>query len=238
MKVAVGLIFAHGFPIPPAFLKGVFDWYGALLTGSGNALLPLDRQITDARLIYSEDFPVDAARNDICRVFLDQATDDYEYLVFLDADMRHPAQTVHRLVGHNLPIVTGRYQMRKPPFQTVAMRKVGPGPREYKAIEDQQGLAPIDAAGAGVLCIRRDVLRDLRLLLGDNWFQYQVGENGLRSISEDMWFFEHAKRAGYPAFCDLDLSCTHVAQFEVGPNWHTPFREAYDKATATVEVGQ
>ncbi len=230
MKVGIGLVLTHGFPVPTAFIKGIFDWYGAVLTGAGNATLAPEDQITDARLIYSEDFPVDAARNDICRVFLDES--DFDGLVFLDADMRHPAHTIHRLVSHRLPIVTGRYQMRRPPFHTVAMKKVGDGPRDYKAVEEQQGLVQIDAAGAGVLYIRRDVLETMRERGGENWFQYQVGENGLRSISEDMWFFERAKDAGFPAFIDLDLQCTHVSAFEIGPQWHQPFREAYDAAVA------
>lgn len=228
MKVGIGLVLTHGFPVPTAFIKGIFDWYGAIVSGAGNAGLHPDQQISDVRLIYSEDFPVDAARNDICRVFLDQS--DFDGLVFLDADMRHPASTIHRLVSHNLPIVTGRYQMRRPPFHTVAMKKVGDGPRDYKAVEEQAGVVQIDAAGAGVLYIRRDVLASIRERIGENWFQYQVGANGLRSISEDMWFFEQAKAAGFPAFCDLDLQCSHVASFEVGAHWHQPFREAYEQA--------
>jgi hypothetical protein len=228
LKVAVGLIWSHGFPVQTAFVKGVFDWYGALVTGQGNTP---DCTITDVRLIYSEDFPVDAARNDIVRTFLNDAP-DYEYLVFLDADMRHPAHTIHRLVGHRLPVVTGRYQMRKAPFQTVAMRRTGDGPHAYKAIEEQRGMVKIDAAGAGVLAIRRDVLEAIREKHGENWFQYQMGPNGLRSVSEDMWFFERAAEAGYPAFCDLDLVCSHVTHFEVGPQWHAPFRDAYNEAMA------
>ncbi len=166
------------------------------------------------------------------RAFLDQADAGYEYLVFLDADMRHPSDTVHRLVGHGLPIVTGRYQMRKPPFHTVAMRKTGDGPHDYKSIAEQSGVVPIDAAGAGVLAIRRDVLEGMRTAIGDNWFQYQISEKGLRHISEDMWFFEQAKAIGFQAFCDLDLQCSHVASFEVGAQWHTPFRTAYETAVA------
>lgn len=234
MKVAIGLVLTHGFPIPVPFLKGVFDWYGAILTGSGNAILREEDQITDARLITSEDFPIDAARNDICRTFLDQY--DGEYLVFLDADMRHPAETIHKLVSHGAPIVTGRYQMRRPPFQTVAMRKVGDGPRDYQAVPEQSGVVPIDAAGAGVLAIRRDALEKVRVVHGDEWFAYQQGPNGLKSVSEDMAFFQRAKALGIPAICDLDLQCSHVASFEVGASWHQPFREAYDKAKASVAV--
>ena len=31
-----------------AFVKGLFDWYGAVLTGTGNALLPSEKRISDA----------------------------------------------------------------------------------------------------------------------------------------------------------------------------------------------
>lgn len=234
MKVAIGLILSHGFPVPTAFLKGVFDWYGTTVSGVGNALLPPERRIDQARLIYSEDFPVDAARNDVCRVFLDGTDASFEYLIFLDADMRHPATTIHQLVAHGLPLVTGRYHMRRPPFQAVAMRRTGQGPHDYKAVEEQSGLVPVDAAGAGVLAIRRDVLEVLRARLGDNWFQYQVGPKGLRSISEDMWFFEQAAAAGFQAMADLDLRCSHVASFEVDAEWSAPFIAARDAAKAGV----
>lgn len=234
MKVAVGLVLTHGFPIPVPFLKGVFDWYGAVVTGAGNQGVPPEQHITDARLIYSEDFPIDAARNDIVRVFLDQS--DFDYLVFLDADMRHPATVLYELTRHGLPIVSGRYQMRKPPFQTVAMRRVGEGPHDYRAIDEARGIVPIDAGGAGVLAMRRDVLEQMRAEFGDEWFFYQKGPSGLRNISEDMGFYERAKALGVPAVCDLSIECTHVASFEVGAQWHTPFREAYDKARVEVAV--
>jgi hypothetical protein len=161
---------------------------------------------------------------------------DGDYLVFLDADMRHPGDVVHRLVSHGAPIVTGRYQMRRPPFHTVAMRKTGDGPRDYKAIEEQAGVVPIDAAGAGVLAIRRDVLERMRALHGDEWFAYSMGPNGLKSVSEDMHFFERARAMGIQAVCDLSIKCSHVATFEVGAEWHQPFKEAYDKATTAVPV--
>jgi hypothetical protein len=234
MNVAVGLILSGGFPVPTAFLKGVFDWYGATVSGSANSGRPDEGCITQARLIYSEDFPIDAARNDICRVMLDKS--DAAYLIFLDCDMRHPSTVLHDLVRHGLPIVSGRYQMRKAPFKTVAMRKVGAGPRDYDSITEQSGVVPIDAGGAGVLAIRRDVLETIRDKDGDEWFRYQVGPSGLRHVSEDMHFFERAKACGFPAVCDLDIVCSHVTSFEIDPGWHTPFRTAHDAAKVSVAV--
>jgi len=233
VKLAIGVLLSNGFPVPAAFVLGLAELLQSVLTGTGNELLPVARKLTSARLINSQGFPVDTARNEICRLVLDN--DDADYLLFLDADMRHPANLAHRLLSHNLSLVTGRYQMRKPPFHTVAMRKAGPGPHDFKAIEDQRGLVPIDRAGAGCLLIARQVLEDVRLLAGDNWFQYQAGPSGLRTVSEDMWFFEQAQLAGYQPWCDLDAVCGHIASFEIDPGWQKPYLEARDRAVATAE---
>lgn len=228
MKLAIGLLLANGFPVPAPFVTGFADLLTCVLTGAGNSLLPPKRQITSARLITSPGFPIDTARNEVCRLFLDEDTADY--LLFLDADMRHPKDLAHRLLANNVPLVTGRYQMRKPPFHTVAMRKAGPGPHDFKSIDEQHGLVPIDRAGAGCLLIAREVLEKVRAHAGDNWFMYQVGPNGLRTVSEDMWFFEQAQACGYQPWCDLDTVSTHVAQFEVDPSWNQRVVQARDAA--------
>lgn len=230
MKVTIGLLLSNGFPVQAPFVLGLLDLMSVLISGRGNAELPVGHGITDARVISSQGFPIDTARNEVCRLFLDQ--DNGDYLLFLDADMKHPATLAHRLVSHQLPLVTARYQMRKPPFHTVAMRKVGSGPHDYKSIAETSGLVPVDAAGAGALLVHRSVLEKVRANEGDNWFQYQVGPNGLRTVSEDMWFFEKAKAAGFQAYADLDCVCTHVASFEVDPSWHAPYRERFDAIEA------
>jgi hypothetical protein len=236
VKLAIGLLLTNGFPVPAPFVLGLADLLAHVVSGQGNQGLSPDRQITNAHVISSQGFPIDTARNDVCRLFLDQSTSDA--LLFLDADMRHPPTLPHRLVGHGLDVVSGRYQMRKPPFHTVAMRKVGSGPNDYKAIDQQAGLAPVDAGGAGALFITRRVLVAMRARVGDDWFRYQVGPTGLRTVSEDMWFYEQAKACGFQAYVDLDAHCTHVAQFEVDAQWSVPFREAYAKATQPVNIGE
>lgn len=230
MKLTIGLLVANGFPVPAPFVLGWTDLLTGILTGAGNALLPNDLQIDACRVINSQAFPIDTARNEICRLFLDE--DDGSHLLFLDCDMRHPADLPQRLLRHRVPVVTGRYQMRKAPFHTVAMRKVGAGPHDYKAIEEQSGLVPIDAAGAGCLLIERPVLETIRAIAGDDWFRYQVGPTGLRTVSEDMWFFEQTRACGYQPWCDLDAVCTHIASFEIDRGWNETFLQARDRQLA------
>jgi glycosyltransferase involved in cell wall biosynthesis len=239
--VSIGLILSNGFPVPVHFVLGLMDLQHSILTGETNASLPPALKIDRLRVINAQGFPVDAARNEVCRAFLDDGTDDY--LLFLDADMRHPRDLMWRLLRHQRDIVTGRYQMRRAPFHTVAMRKVGTGPHDYKAIEEQHGLAPIDAAGAGCLLITRKVLETLRTKSQlfaedgeptDEWFRYQVAANGLRSVSEDMFFFERAKAAGFTAWCDLDAVCSHVASVEITPEWQEPYLQAKNRIERSV----
>lgn len=229
MKVCIGLILSHGFPVPAPFVVGYSHLLQTVLTGIGNVGRRRDQAITEARVIISHAFPIDTARNEIVRLFLDQDTADA--LLFLDTDMKHPPDLAHRLASHGLDLVTGRYQMRRPPFFTVAMLKTGDGPNDYQAVDKMRdhvrGLMPIDAAGAGALFIRRPVLEAIRQRIGDDWFRYQQGPDGLRTVSEDMWFFEQAKEAGYQAYLDADAPCKHIGQFEIDAHWHAPYLAAY-----------
>jgi len=227
LKVSIGLILANAFPVPAPFVTSYTALLQQLLTGEGNRILPPDRQITDARIITSHAFPIDTARNETVQLFLDE--DDGDYLLFLDTDMTHPPDLPHRLVKHRLDLVTGRYNGRREPFHTIAMRKTGPGPNDYqsidKLVDPLRGVVPIDAAGAGCLLIARRVLEDVRRHVGaDEWFRYQDSPRGIRTVSEDMFFFEQARAIGHYAFLDCDAICGHVGNFVVNADWHEPFK--------------
>lgn len=231
MKVTIGLICSHGFPVPAPFLIGFADLQRVLISGVGNDLLHPALHITTSRVMVSDSFPTDVARNQLVRMFLDH--DEGDYLLFLDTDMKHPPDIAHRLVAHDQLVVTGRYQTRRPPFLTVAMRKTGSGQHAYNAIDRLEpvvaGLMPIDAAGAGALLIHRQVLVKLREKLGDDWFRYQDGPDGLRTISEDMWFFEQVRALGIQPYLDADVICAHVGQFEIDASW-APKPELLERA--------
>lgn len=239
MKLVIGILLSHGFPVPAPFVISYSHLQQTLLTGAGNHLLPADRQIDSARVLFGQDFPVDHARNRLCQLFLDES--DGDALLFLDADMTHPPDMPHRLVAHGKDVVTARYVMRKPPFFTVAMRKVGDGAEDYQAVEKLlplhrvRGLLPIDAGGAGALLISRKALEAIRARVGDDWFRYQDGPAGLRSRSEDMWFYEQARAAGFQPYLDADLRCGHIAQMVVDDRNHEPYHEQYMRAATDVD---
>jgi hypothetical protein len=108
----------------------------------------------------------------------------------------------------------------------------------YQAIEkltdEVKGLMPIDAGGAGALLISRATLQAIRSRVGDDWFRYQDGPDGLRSRSEDMWFYEQAIACGVQPHLDADLRCGHIANLEVDDRYHAPYADAFRRAKAEV----
>jgi hypothetical protein len=235
VRVAIGLIMANGFPASAPFVMSWTRMLQGLLTGSFNGCYGEGAVVTELNVIYGQDFPIDFARNRVCQLFLDEDPRS-DYLLFLDVDMTHPPETLHKLLSADEEVVTGRYTMRKPPFFSVAMRKVGDGPADYQAIEKLEshvtGLLRIDAAGAGCLLISRRVLSEIRASNGgvNEWFRYQDGADGLRSRSEDMFFFEECRRIGVQPWLDADLWCGHERREIVTPKDHEPYRQALKTA--------
>lgn len=225
MKLALGVLLANGFPVPVPFFLSYVELYARLQAGADNAALPAHLRIDQAQLIHSQGFPVDAARNDVVRAFLKT---DAAYLLFLDADMTHPADLPAQLLRHDTAIVTARYHMRKAPHHAVAMRYVGPNTFDCAAVRTGGGLMPIDFGGAGALLIRRDVLDAIRRRDGENWFRYsrQTRPPHELTISEDMHFYRTARELKFQPYVDWDCECGHLAQVEITGVWNTAYTDA------------
>jgi hypothetical protein len=224
VTLAIGMLLSNGFPVPAPFFLSYLSLYDRLVTGKGNVTLPTHLQIRGARLVHSQGFPVDAARNDIVREVLKS---DADYLLFLDADMSHPADLAERLLKHDTAIVTARYHMRRPPFLAVAMRHIGPNRFDCESIRRGSGLMPIDFGGAGALLIRRDVLE----AIGGDWFRYskQTRPPYEMTVSEDMHFYEAARAKGFQPYVDWDVECGHFATMEITGRWNEPYVEALEQ---------
>lgn len=231
MKIAVGLVVSHGFPAPTEFWDSYEQVMHHLRSGAANDTLPPELQITNVRRIKSTAFPVDLARNEVVRSFLDDG--DERFLVFMDADMTFPADWVAKLVAHDHPVVTARYHMRKPPYHAIAYVKHRwqDGPHAYAPVHFGHGLIEIERGGAGALVIRRDVAEAIRFKNGDNWFRYQRGPEKPHdmSVSEDFWFYQQAREAGFACYCDWDVECRHLQLMAIDRTWNLSYLEAQMK---------
>ncbi len=270
MRLAIGVIVSAGFRADTEFLfgrpveegeasartpEGLFALAARVQTGAANAALPAHLRVTDCRTILSRKFPTDVARNQICGDALAAGCD---YLLFLDADMVHPADLVERLLSHEKPVITARYHTKKAPFSATSYVKhrTDVGAHRYLTVHFGRGVCEIERGGAGALLIRRDVLEAIQTrqhaLWQDaiartagfssgvmdlldvppepvcQWFKYQRGPKFPHdmTVSEDFWFYQQAREAGFKCYVDWDIDVPHIGPMAIDGSWNAPFLSA------------
>ena len=229
MKLALGVLVSHGFPAPSAFWDSLEQVKEHLRNGQTNDLLIEGGRepISGIRRIKTTSFPVDFARNEIVRDFL---KGDEAYLFFMDADMTFPPDVVARLLLCDKPVVSARYHMRKPPYHAVAYVKhrTQVGPHCYAPVHWGQGCHEIERGGAGALLIRRDVCQAIQARIGENWFRYQRGPEPPHdySVSEDFWFYQQAREAGFRCWLDWETECEHLQEMGINRSWNKSYLDA------------
>lgn len=141
-------------------------------------------------------------RNNIVRAVL-----NYEHpidaIMWLDADMRFPADTISRLWGHGKSIVGATYRERQEPYRYLGKF------HDQEHAQAKTGLAPMDLMPGGMILVWTDVYRRL----DPPW--YKLDEDGLR---DDYHFSAKAREAGIGVWCDMDLTLKvrHRGEQEIG----------------------
>lgn len=165
------------------------------------------------------------ARSEIVRQFLET---DAQWLVMLDDDHAiHPDFLRAWLYRHDRklnaplphPIVASLYLQRGLPFAPALYGPPDsslPGRMTFEHLTLDQfptsGIAPVYAAGASGMFVRRDVYEALRA----PWYELGQSDN----IGEDFWFCHKAQLAGIPVVVDLDARLGHFVTCAVWPEVH------------------
>lgn len=244
MKVAIGLIVSHGFPVPPAFWFSYERMKDFLCTpgpGGANALLPEGRQITEVRVFQNTSFPVDVARNQVMAKFLESG---FDWLFFADCDQTFEPDTIGRLLVHDKPVISGRYHMRREPYHAVAYVKhrTKTGAHCYAPVHYGQGVFEIERGGAGCLLIHRSAAQAIFARVGHNWFRYQRGPEDPHdfTVSEDFHFYQQAREAGFPCWLDWDVEAKHLQMLPIDRTWNQAYltKQEQELLTMTPEKKQ
>ncbi len=124
------------------------------------------------------------------------------HILFLDSDLIFPADALRRLLAHGKDIVGASYSKREPPFYPLTVTEEG----QHAFIKS--GLQKVKLIPAGCLLIRLQVFQ----AMAAPYFNLVVEGGQLRG--EDYYFCEKARAAGFPIWCDGDLSMQlgHVGQ--------------------------
>ncbi len=147
---------------------------------------------------------IDRARNHLVDQMLQHPLRP-THLFFLDSDIVPAADTLTRLLAHRQPIVSGLYRKRTPPHEVMAITHP-PTP----SLTLREGVQRVDFVGAGCLLIERRVFEKIR----PPWF---AGEwRGKNHLSEDFYFCEKARKAGFKIWLDPSVRPLHIEPMGVG----------------------
>lgn len=129
---------------------------------------------------------------------------DASHILFVDSDMRLPADTAQRLVARREAIVGAN-----------CVQRSGVGSSAWKAgdhVRPGVGVEYVDSLGFGVTLIRVDVFEKVP----EPWFAMPWDRVLRRHVGEDVYFSTMAREYGFKIAVDHDLSADvrHIGPFE------------------------
>ena len=137
-----------------------------------------------------------------------------EWVWRIDDDQVFTPSTLMRLLAHDVDLVAPLVMHRKPPFEPVAYREQQPDGKFLPwAMTDipQYGLHPVAATGGSGLLIRRRVFEALEKPY------FEIGQLKSDDLSEDLYFHQKARAAGFQAWLDVETSLGHLTPMVVWP---------------------
>jgi len=176
-----------------------FSWLGRLRVPAGTQLI-MTRSAEIAKSLNKA---------------LEQATGEWIFL--LGDDHTFAAETVFRLLGHNLPAVVPLNIMRVPPFPPVLFKgELGPNVQSLTWDEVPAGtglwVLPNDVhAGSAGLLVRRNALDKIEKPI------FRIGQYAPDTMNEDFWLFSQLRAQGIPTVVDLGCPMGHMNYFTIRP---------------------
>lgn len=162
----------------------------------------------DVVMVYSSNL-VENRHMLVSKAFQWEAT----HILFWDADIGTPADCIVRLVNRRVPIVGINYAKKEPEARPTAYIETDEYVGPCFTQEHHTGLQEVTSCGFGLMLIEMSVLQKLSTPL----FQFtQVGQDGYKTLTEDVFFCHKARDAGYHILIDHDLSkrCGHHGGWE------------------------
>ena len=161
----------------------------------------------NAEVFRAQSGPIHAMRNTIT---LNALNKDCTHLIFLDADMVYPCDTITKLLAHDKEIVGALTFKRWPNFEPLCfsgepykMTQIDPIPEE---------LFEVTATGTGCLMIKIHVFENLDY----PWFEFDNYDG--KPVGEDINFCYKAREKGFKVHVDPTVRTEHLSQTRV--NWN------------------
>lgn len=165
--------------------------------------------------------PIDHARNEAVRVFLNPPKDapkDFTHLFFCDDDTVPPYDAIEKLLALDKPIATGITPILRATAegksqiynafiaQKIVKNAKGIDVSQFEAIDHEGGIQKVISCGGSCLLIRRDVFEKMEA----PWFLFHWNADYTGYIGEDLFFCNKAMELGIEIWCDPSVRCKHA----------------------------
>jgi hypothetical protein len=138
---------------------------------------------------------------------------NHDYLFCVDSDIVLPDDTLLKMVGWDRDVVSGLYIQRIPGTHTIEIYEEngygGVSNIPWDNIKDHIGIKEIAACGFGCVLIKSEVLRAMEY----PHFVYRSALDHAHTFSEDVYFCQKAREAGFKIWADTTILCEHVGSF-------------------------
>lgn len=202
-------------PRKPRVLQVIPSYTGGIKWKSFQSFTALDRSGLDAPMFGIERVIIDRARNLGAEAAMQN---DCDYLLFIDDDMTFDPDALQNLLRRDKDIVAGMFFGRVEPSMHLCFDLVqtSEGPKYEKIdidllldAEKKGACIPVDATGTGFTLIKVDVFRKLKELEPDTPIFATVNK-GKAFMSEDVYFCQRAKEAGFQVWVDTAVKIGHI----------------------------
>ena len=171
------------------------------------------------------DGPLDTVRNELVQQAIIHNCD---HIFWCDTDQIYPADTMPRMIAHNLPVVVAKVHRRKPPYDAL-LKRVNPDAGDINhpyidiSVEEwaysTERVIEVDATGFGCVLIRMEVFN----AIAPPWFLYDLYVHP--PVGEDVYFWRKVQGAGYRVMVDLDIDIKHLTVAAVNKDTFFAYRK-------------
>jgi len=158
------------------------------------------------------------ARRNLVEIFLKS---DFDYIFWVDSDMKFPIDAPMRLLARNKAIVGANYRRRRFPNPNFTGMSGSAGSfQEFQTTDNSPAMELIDVLPHGLVLCKREVYEKIPQ---PHYLQEYIPDLNLE-IGEDIFFCNQAKKAGYEIWCDQELSreVAHIGIFHFNYNLSVP----------------
>lgn len=175
--------------------------------------------------------PLDVVRNELAELSLLYGC---THIWYCDTDQVYPSDTLVKMLAHDLPIVSVKVHMRKPPYGPLLRREAD---GRFIDIPDSEwkkgGLVEVDGTGFGCALLKTEVLKAIE----KPYFKFDVHRPD--PIGEDFYFWSKAKAAGYKIFVDCDIKIGHLVMLPITEDTYFGYKYAqvWDRSENSDKAG-